>query len=526
MEASSAARVTGDSAGPDAWTDAGPASDLGGLGRDQPADTESPRGEHTDAGDRNADGSAPALALPPVDPANLHASAVVVDLHVDTLWQMHSKRRGPNHPALQASPAQLDTGGVDVQFFSVWVPPEEPHAFRTAMALIDLFERDILGGGRVLAGSAAEAVELVRRGDKVAVLGLEGAVALEGRAEAVDAFHARGVRYVALTWNESNPFGAGADQLVGGATPLGLALVRRLDALRVMVDVSHANPETFWDVLTVATRPVMASHSNAFAVHPHRRNLNDVQLWALAEGGGVVGLNLHGRFLGDRRVTLADVLAHARHVRAVGGPALLALGTDFDGQIRAPGDLRRMGQLPALTAALEADGWGAQETAGVLGHNFVRAMHEVEAGPSGRRATHRPAAIADVSSTAPGTAAALAFDTVATTGWSAPDGEPTGHALAVTVIGPDVDRVGLCASTVAQTSGVREVEVRVRTDGGKMLGTYRLALSPAVRLHRLDLPAAGIAQVIHVDIELVDVQAGPPMLAEVVFERRVRPLPP
>jgi membrane dipeptidase len=466
---------------------------------------------------------APELDLPAVEDAAVHRSAIVVDLHVDTLWQMHSKRRRPGHPALEAGPARLAEGGVDIQFFSVWVPPDKPRPRQTAMRLINLFEATVLGrGGRVLAKTAAEAVQFARQGKKVALLGLEGAAALEGDPAAVDAFHARGVRYVALTWNERNRFGSGSKQLTGGVTPLGLKLVARLDELRVLIDVSHANPATFWGVLTHSTRPVMASHSNAWAVHPHPRNLNDLQLFALVDSGGVVGLNFHARFITSGPATLADVLRHARHLRAVGGPSLPALGTDFDGEIKVPRGLRHMGELPALSDALVAEGWPADDIAGLLGHNLLRAMHRVETGASARRVAHQPAAFSNVTSTALGTGASEAFDTVVTTGWSAPPGEATGHALTATVIGPDVDRVSICASTVTRRSGVRLVEIRARDDGGKMLHTARLPLTSEVRMHRLALPDLGHAGVIHVDVELVEVEGGPPLLAEVVFERRAR----
>ena len=463
------------------------------------------------------------LSLPEVAADAVHRDAVVVDLHVDTLWQMRSKRRAMNHRGLEASPSRLVEGGVDVQFYSVWVPPDDPHPRSTAMELIDLFEKTIVApdGPRVLAGSAAQAVELVGQGKAVALLGLEGAVALEGDAAAVDLFHARGVRYVALTWNEANPFGAGAAQLTGGATPRGLDLVRRLNDKRIVVDVSHANPETFWDVVTRSERPVIASHSNAWAVHAHRRNLNDVQLFALRESGGVVGLNFHARFVGGKGATLADVLDHAQHLRTVGGPGFVALGTDFDGQIRTPRGLEHIGRLPQLSDALAGAGWTPPEVTGLLGHSFLRTMHRVETGVALRRVTHRPAAFSDVASTATGTQPGLAFDSVVTTGWRPPPGEPTGHVLSATVIGPDVDQVAICGSTVTQASGVRLVEVRVRDEAGKMLSTAQLALTPDVRPHRVALPESGRAGLIHVDVEVVEVE-GVALVAEIVFERRVR----
>lgn len=510
---------------------AGPAAELADVrASDGPPEGEADAFAHADvaavaAVDAGRLAEPPPLELPALNESDVHRSAVVVDLHVDTLWQMHAKRRRPDHPKLEASPAHLAAGGVDVQFFSVWVPPEDPTPQATALGLIDLFEAKILApsGDRHLARSASEALALVKDGKKVAMLGLEGAVPLRGDPLAVDLFHARGVRYVALTWNERNPFGAGARQLTGGLTTRGETLIRRLNELRLTVDVSHANPDTFWGVLTHSRRPVIASHSNAWAVHPHPRNLNDVQLWAVAESGGVVGLNFHGRFVGPgRRGTLPQLVRHASHIQRV-GPALPALGTDFDGQISTPRGLRTMAGLPALTEALAGAGWPAGPLEGLLGHNVLRTMHQVETGQARRAVTHRPAAFSSVTATANPLAASAAFDTVLTTGWEAPADEPTGHVLSLTAIGPDVERVTLCGSTTTRRSGVRKVEIRARDGAGTMLHTVQVGLTADLRPHRVELPDAARAAVIHLDIELVDVSGGPALLAEVVAERRVRP---
>lgn len=462
------------------------------------------------------------LQLPGVSAASdarvLHEETIVADMHVDTLWKMHKKRLRFTDDSLEAGAPRLGRSGVDVQFFSIWVPPDINAPRREAMALVKLFEEQILApnGPRTLARSAQEAVALHRRGEPVALLGLEGTAALEGDPSAVDAFHERGVGYVALTWNERNAFASGVEG-EGGLTARGFELLRRLNDRKIMVDVSHANKETFWDVVTHSRRPVIASHSNAMAVHKHPRNLDDLQVWALAASGGVIGLNFHSPFVANRRASVSDLVAHVRHLRSVGGDEVLALGSDFDGGIRVPLGLVDIGVLDRLTVALWRDGMSEQTIAGLLGHNLLRSMNETMVGARAQRVTHRPALVAAASGQWR-VGEREAFDGLATTVWSAPKGEFEG--LRVMVQGPGVDQVAVCASSLSRVSAVRRLALRVYTERGDLIEQVELDLSSDLKLHRVSIPAASSHARMKVEIEVVGAVEGPKILAEVVFERR------
>lgn len=462
------------------------------------------------------------LQLPGVSAASdarvLHEETIVADMHVDTLWKMHKKRLRFTDGALEAGAPRLGRSGVDVQFFSIWVPPDIEAPRREAMALVKLFEEQVLepNGPRTLARSAQEAVALHRRGKPVALLGLEGAEALEGDPSAVDAFHERGVGYVALTWNEQNAFASGVKG-EGGLTAIGFDLLRRLNDRKIMVDVSHANKETFWDVVTHSRRPVIASHSNAMAVHEHPRNLDDLQIWALAASGGVIGLNFHSPFVAKRRASLRDLVAHVRHLRSVGGDEVLALGTDFDGGIQVPQGLVDIGVLDRLTVALWRDGMSEQTIAGLLGHNLLRSMNETMIGERAQRVTHRPAAVAAVSGQW-GVGEREAFDGLTTTSWKAPKGEFEG--LRVMVQGPGVDQIAVCGSSLSRVSAVRRLALRVYTERGDLIEQVELDLSSDLKLHRVSIPAASTHVRMKAELEVVGAVEGPKILSEVVFERR------
>ena len=164
----------------------------------------------------------------------------------------------------------------------------------------------------------------------VGSLAVEGGAALGEDIARVDALAARGVRYVTLTWNGENALGNGClSPYHSGLTRFGKDVVRRMEETGITVDVSHLNEAGFWDVADMATKPFIASHSNAAAVCPHPRNVTDEQFRAIVERGGLVGVNLYSDFLGA--ASFEAVERHLYHFWERGGENAVAFGTDFDG---------------------------------------------------------------------------------------------------------------------------------------------------------------------------------------------------
>src|SRR5690606_993010 len=208
----------------------------------------------------------------------------------------------------------------------------------------------------------------------------EGGESLQGSLGRVEIFHRLGVRALGLTWNHRNELADGCldPEAGGGLTRFGREVVRACEARGWVLDVSHLSERGFWDLMETAQGPVIASHSNAHAVHPHPRNLRDEQLVALAQKGGVVGLNFYPGFLThEARGTLQDLVRHAVHIAQVIGPEHLGLGSDFDGISQTPEDLPDVTALPRLTAALLEAGFSEEETRGILGGNFRRIFQSV-----------------------------------------------------------------------------------------------------------------------------------------------------
>jgi membrane dipeptidase len=371
------------------------------------------------------------------DLLRLHHDAFVCDLHVDTLQRI-VQGEGLDGTRGQLDLPRLRQGGVDLQFFAVWVDPvflprqpgERDRSFERATALLDAFDREMTRHPTQIAAArtAAEARAIVSGGRIAAALGVEGGHAIENDLDKLEELHRRGVRYLGLTWNNSTDWADAAKEETqrgtrhNGLTAFGEEVVRRMNQLGMIVDLSHAAESTFWHVLRVSEAPVMASHSDAWALSPHVRNLKDEQIRALAARGGLVGINFYCAFLDAefmrrqheaeerrkdeldaietahlydfptqaelaRRVLLEEmghvpvpasrIADHVMHMVRLVGPEHVALGSDFDGTALLPDDLQDVSQLPLVTRLLAERGLGPGDLRKILGENVLRLFETV-----------------------------------------------------------------------------------------------------------------------------------------------------
>jgi membrane dipeptidase len=213
------------------------------------------------------------------------------------------------------------------------------------------------------------------------LLAFEGAGPLAGDPDALARWAARGLRVVGLVHTSANALASSSGDPKPesfGLTDAGRTLVERAFALGLLVDVSHASDRAIDDVLALArTRngTVIATHSNARALADHPRNLSDAQLRAIAATGGVIGVNFHSPFLArGRAATLADVVSMVRHLVAVAGEDHVALGSDFEGDIRPPAELRDASRFPRLAQALQKSGLSPVLVQKIFADNALRVL--------------------------------------------------------------------------------------------------------------------------------------------------------
>ena len=195
----------------------------------------------------------------------------------------------------------------------------------------------------------------------------------------VDSFYDAGVRMMSLTWNQDNPLCGGIGNNRTGLTDLGRAVVKRMNTLGMVVDVSHISDAGFWDVMECSTRPVVASHSNARAVAGHPRNLTDEQFRAIVQKGGVAGLNLCPLFLnGADTAGVDDMLRHLDHFLTLGGEDAIGIGADFDGIDDYPRDVTDCGKLGLLFDAMKKRGYSEQLIEKIAYGNWLALFHKYE----------------------------------------------------------------------------------------------------------------------------------------------------
>jgi membrane dipeptidase len=384
---------------------------------------------------------APARPAPPTDDPHLAAAYRVlsttplVDGHNDLPWVIRTyqeapgdvhaydlRRRTPGHTDLP----RLRAGMVGGQFWSVWIPTQVAGAgaARVQLEQIDVAHRMIRAYPEALelALTADDVVRIFRQGRIASMIGMEGGHALENSLGALRTFYDLGARYMTLTHSANTDWADSCCEAPehGGLTEFGREVVREMNRLGMLVDLSHVAPKTMHDALDVTDAPVIFSHSSAYTVTPHPRNVPDDVLLRMPENGGVVMVTFVTVFVNrelmeyralpaERQAgvpppvaTLADVAAHIEHVRRVAGLDHVGIGSDYDGATM-PRGLEDTSTFPALLAELSRRGWSESDLRKLAGENVLRAWRQAEAVAARLQAERGPsvATIQDLDSRQP-----------------------------------------------------------------------------------------------------------------------------
>ena len=359
----------------------------------------------------------------------LHFRAIVADTHndflsvaLDKLLAMDQDLRGKSQSDLQ----RWKEGGVDVQIFSVWCDGRKKEPYAWANTQMDTLAAVLRRNPDKIAmvPNADELLKTVNEKKLAAMFGVEGGHMIENDLDKLDSFYKRGVRYMTLTWNNSTDWATSAldestrgDSLKHkGLTEFGRQVVKRMNALGMMVDLSHVGEQTFWDAINITTKPVIVSHSNAYTLCPFRRNLKDDQIKAVAKNGGVIHLNFFSGFLDSNyfkrhdefdlrhkaerdsmlkinpeayfsdvflaqkypdeaqalRAPLSMLLDHLDYIVKLAGVDHVGLGSDFDGIDSAPQQLDDVTSFPLITKEMLKRGYSKTDIIKILGRNFLR----------------------------------------------------------------------------------------------------------------------------------------------------------
>jgi membrane dipeptidase len=360
----------------------------------------------------------------------LHKKAIVIDTHNDVLIQVMRGRNinddltGKTHSDLN----RFKQGGVDAQFFSVWCDETygTDRAFKYANQQIDSLLAIVkrYPSKMMLATTPKELLKAVRQGKLASLIGVEGGHMIEDKIENLEALFNRGTRYMTLTWNNSTSWATSAADESNGKIPTekkglnehGKSIVKRMNQLGMLVDLSHVGEQTFWDAISVVKKPVLVSHSCVYSLCPVPRNLKDEQIKAVAKNGGVIHLNFFSGFLDSTfqrrnrefvrshrsevdslkkankssfeieeymvekypneaatlRPPLSILLDHIDYIVKLVGVNHVGLGSDFDGITSAPQQLDAVSDMPVITKELLIRGYSKRDIKKILGENFIR----------------------------------------------------------------------------------------------------------------------------------------------------------
>ena len=331
-------------------------------------------------------------------PLKLHIDSVIVDGHNDTMMKIVDEetwlpaidlRKDTN---LQIDLKKLRAGNLSVPFFAAYSSPFHGNPNRSVsrtLALINALyhtekhNRDILR----ITSSYEEIEAAVLKRMIAAVPTIEGAYSLseENAYELLKQYDDLGIKAIGFTWNYSNALGEGlyrayADRdgsfSQGGLTELGRRTVEDMNKLGMIVDVSHLAESSFWEVIEVSKLPIIASHSGAFSVFIHERNLKDDQILAIKENGGVIGVVFYTDFISEPgTASISRIVDHIDHIVKLAGIDHVGLGSDFDGAVM-PNDLRDSSRMYKITEELARRGYSEWDIKKILGLNMLRVIKD------------------------------------------------------------------------------------------------------------------------------------------------------
>jgi membrane dipeptidase len=213
------------------------------------------------------------------------------------------------------------------------------------------------------------------------VLCIEGGSIIENSIEKLKEFYSLGARYMTITWNNDLEWAVaakGANSKKKGLSGIGKKVIETMDSLGMLIDVSHTGIKTIEDILKITKNPIIASHSGAYAINPHFRNLTDEQIIAIAEGGGVIGINFCAWFLSKTRTaTVKDIVDHIDYIVDLVGVDHVGLGSDYDGVFSLPKGMENVSKYPLITKTLVERGYSEKDIKKILGGNILRVFKQV-----------------------------------------------------------------------------------------------------------------------------------------------------
>ncbi len=311
----------------------------------------------------------------------IHETYDVIDLHCDTIKYITSGKRGlmeDNEGAVIDFP-KMNAAGMTCQVFAAWgigVPEriwkKTNNTFKKFREIINEIEEI------TIVESYSGICRCRKKGLIGILLAVENGELIDTDIDRLYKLYEMGVRLLTLTWNGGNAIadGVGVDGVKRGLTPFGLDVVKTMDELGMIVDVSHLGEPGFWDCIKYVEGEIVASHSNCYTICPHKRNLKDEQIKAIAQKDGIIGINYYPEFTG-KPANISKVCDHIEYISQLVGVEHVALGSDYDGTDTLAEGLENASKIPYITAELILRGYSETDISKILGGNAIRIFKRI-----------------------------------------------------------------------------------------------------------------------------------------------------
>ena len=364
----------------------------------------------------------------------IHNESILIDTHNDILMKALDKGVMFDQDLTGKTHSDLDRwkkGGLDVQIFSVFSDGGVKNPYSIANSQMDILDELVLRNSNkiIKVANVKEILKAVKEKKIAAMFGVEGGHMIEDDLLKLEALYKRGARYLSLTHNTAPSWATSAEDettnpnlLQKGLTDFGIQVVKKMNELGMMIDISHSGDQTFWDVIKITNKPIIASHSSVYTLVANRRNLKDDQIKAIAKNGGVIMVNFHPGFIDDSfdgkerdflekyaiegdsliksgmdqwntidylykkyateseimRPPLSKLIDHIEYIIKLVGVDYVGIGSDFDGINLTPLQLDDVTNYPIITKVLVEKGYSKEDLVKILGSNFLRVLEANE----------------------------------------------------------------------------------------------------------------------------------------------------
>lgn len=300
----------------------------------------------------------------------------IFDAHCDTIQKLCDTHQHITRNNLHISLENMSKHR-HIQTFALFIDKKKDPLtpFNRCNQLLDCYFNEINNNFDKISHctNASDINNAIKSNKIAALLSIEGGEALEGKLENLEYFYKQGVRLMTLTWNYDNEIsGSIGETYTRGLTRFGKETIHKMNDLGMLIDVSHISHQGFWDVVETTNKPIAATHSNAYSLKNHKRNLNDQQIKAIIQNNGFIGINLYSEFLTDKDCTITDMIRHIEYILALGGENILGFGSDFDGMDSLPKEIKGIQDIQKIPDLLLKLGYSDGLVEKITHKNFLR----------------------------------------------------------------------------------------------------------------------------------------------------------